>query len=56
MNNIEKKILKVIASCSIYSIAEIEKGYEIVESIDILLEGIEGAPENNMSLDEWLRW
>ncbi len=56
MTNIEKKILKVIAIYSMYSIAEIERGYEIVKSIDILLEALEGAPENNMSLEEWLRW
>ncbi len=51
MDKLEKKILKIIANHSIYSYDEIETGYKIAKSFDILIEAIESAPKLNISLE-----
>lgn len=51
MDKLKKKILKAIANHSIFSYQEIEKGYNIAKSFDILIEAMESAPKLNISLE-----
>lgn len=51
ITKLEKKILKIIARHSTYSISEIKRGYKNAKSIDILMEAVERAPGLNISLD-----